>query len=94
MVNWNIYNDNIMTSDVAYLKNSRSSRRKKLDGRTDATSPHKFKKEKRKVGNISFNSEVIFCLGSTIYEYKETKSLHYYLFYYSLLHYVMKTYCP
>ena len=26
MVNWNIYNDNTMTSDVAYLKNSRSSR--------------------------------------------------------------------
>ena len=25
MVNWNIYNDNIMTSDVSYLKNSRSS---------------------------------------------------------------------
>ena len=26
MVNWNMYNDNIMTSDVSYLKNSRSSR--------------------------------------------------------------------
>jgi len=25
MVNWNIYNDNTMTSDVSYLKNSRSS---------------------------------------------------------------------
>ena len=25
MVNWNMYNDNIMTSDVSYLKNSRSS---------------------------------------------------------------------
>jgi len=25
MVNWNIYNDNIMTSGVAQLKNSRSS---------------------------------------------------------------------
>ena len=25
MVNWNMYNDNTMTSDVAYLKNSRSS---------------------------------------------------------------------
>ena len=25
MVNWNIYNDNIMTSFVAQLKNSRSS---------------------------------------------------------------------
>ena len=28
MVNWNIYNDNIMTSFVAQLKNSRSSLRK------------------------------------------------------------------
>ena len=25
MVNWNMYNDSTMTSDVAYLKNSRSS---------------------------------------------------------------------
>ena len=35
MVNWNIYNDNIMMSDVAYLKNSRSSlddRRKRTSG--------------------------------------------------------------
>jgi len=27
MVNWNIYNDNTMTSDVSYLKNSRTSQR-------------------------------------------------------------------